>query len=161
MEMKTWLINMIDKIDKILSKMPKPLSKIETELIYNSNNIVYERSDLYLDFILTLDDLIETTYLGHDMMGDKDRINHYNWCYNKTCSLVNTENIQFEDNDVVYVYLLDNYLESFYDDNNSVVIHMKKLWEYIFNYNVKKSTMEINTYIDLYKSFETSFQENM
>ena len=152
---------MIDNLDKLLGKMPKPLSKIETELIYNSNNVIYERSDLYLDFILTLDDLIETTYLGHDMLNHKDRINHYNWCYNKTCDLLNTKTIKFNDNDSVYVYLLDNYLESFYDDSNKVVIHMKKIWEHIFDYNVKKSTPEINTYLNIYKAFEISYQQSL
>ena len=139
--------------------MAKPLSLLETELIYTSNNIVFERSDLYLDFILTLDDLIKTTYLGHDMMDDGDKIDHYNWCWNKSCSLVNTDKINFIDNDNAYVYLLDSYVESFYDEKKSITLDLKELWANIFNFSIKKSRPEIDTYIGLYKIFETSLKK--
>ena len=148
---------MIEKLDKLLKNMSRPLSMMETELIYDSNRIVYERSDLYLDFILTLDDLIETTYFGHDMLDATSRINHYNWCWNKTCDLINTELIKFNLNDEAYVYLLDTYLESFYDENNSTVIHLSDFWMHIFDYTIKKSRPEIDTYVTLYKIFEESY----
>lgn len=140
--------------------MSRPLSLMETELIYDSNRIVYERSDLYIDFILTLDDLIKTTYFGHDMMDEQERVNHYNWCWNKTCDLVNTKLIKFNRNDNAYVYLLDTYLESFYDDK-TIVIHLTNFWKHIFNYNVKKSQPEIDTYLKLYKIFEDSYNKKV
>lgn len=136
--------------------MAKPLTLLETELIYTSNNIVFERSELYLDFLLTLDDLIETTYLGHDMMDEENRINHYNWCWNKSCYLLNTNKIDFTYNDNGYVYLLDSYLESFYDDKKTT-IHLKYFWVNLFNYSIKKSRPEIDAYIRIYKILETSF----
>jgi hypothetical protein len=151
---------MIENLDKLLNRMSKPLSLIETELLYDSNRIVYERSDLYIDFILTLDDLIETTYFGHDMMDEQERINHYDWCWNKTCDLVNTSVIKFNDNDSVYVYLLDTYLESFYNDK-TIVIHLKNFWAHIFNYNIKKSKPEIDTYLRIYKILEESYNKKV
>lgn len=152
---------MIENLDKLLKRMSRPLSLMETELIYDSNRIVYERSDLYLDFILTLDDLIETTYFGHDMMDDEERINHYNWCWNKTCDLVNTELIKFNRNDNAYVYLLDTYLEAFYDDKKTVTIHLTNFWKHIFDYNSKKSRPEIDTYLKIYKIFEQSYNRKV
>lgn len=152
---------MIDNLDKLLKRMSRPLSLMETELMYDSNRIVYERSDLYLDFILTLDDLIETTYFGHDMMEVEERINHYNWCWNKTCDLVNTNLIKFNRNDAAYVYLLDTYLESFYDEKKSTTIHLASFWKHIFDYTVKKSRPEIDTYLKLYKIFEDSFNKKV
>lgn len=152
---------MIENIDKLLSRMAKPLSILETELIYTSYNVVFERSDLYLDFILTLDDLIETTYLGHDMLAEEDRINHYNWCWNKTCNLNNTDLIKFNDNDEAYVYLLDTYLNSFYDDKKTITIHLNKFWVHIFDYNLNKSRPEIETYINLFKVFDQSFKKKV
>ena len=150
---------MIENIDKLLSRMSRPLSVLETELVYTSHNIIFERSDLYLDFILTLDDLIETSYLGHDMMAEEDRINHYNWCWGKSCDLINTTLIKFNDNDNAYVYLLDTYLNSFYDDEKNITIHLQKFWEHIFDYNINKSRPEIETYVTLYKVFEDSFKK--
>jgi|TARA_R110000824_G_scaffold156963_7_gene330388 hypothetical protein len=151
---------MIENLDKLLNRMSRPLSLIETELLYDSNRIVYERSDLYIDFILTLNDLIETTYFGHDMMDEQQRINHYDWCWNKVCDLVNTKVIKFNNNDSAYVYLLDTYLESFYNDK-TIVIHLKNFWGHIFNYNIKKSKPEIDTYLRIYKIFEDSYNKKV
>jgi len=150
---------MIENLDKLLKNMSRPLSLMETEIIYDSHRIVYERSDLYLDFILTLDDLIETTYFGHDMMDAEDRINHYDWCWNKTCDLVNTKLIKFNRNDNAYVNLLDMYLESLYDDKKKITIHLQSFWKHIFDYTTKKSRPEIETYLKLYKIFEASFNK--
>jgi hypothetical protein len=152
---------MIENLDRLLKQNLRPLSMMETELIYDSHRIVYERSDLYLDFILTLDDLIETTYFGHDMMDAQERINHYNWCWNKTCNLINTELIKFNDNDNAYVYLLDTYLDSFYDDSKAITIHLGTFWKHIFDYSIKKSRPEIDTYVKLYKIFEESFDKKV
>lgn len=152
---------MTENLDKLLKRMAKPLSLIETEIIYTSYNVVYERSDLYLSFILTLDDLIETTYLGHDMLNEIDRINHYNWCWGKSCELLNTETFDFNGNNKAYVYLLDTYLASFYDDKKSVVIHMEEFWKHIFDYKIRKSKPEIDTYLELYKTFESSFEKKV
>jgi hypothetical protein len=150
---------MIENLDKLLNRMSRPLSMVDTEIIYDSNRIVYERSDLYLDFILTLNDLIKSTYFGHDMMDAENRINHYNWCWNKTCKLVNTKHIKFNRNDAAYVYLLDTYLEYFYDDTRSNPIQLDNFWIHIFDYTIKKSRPEIDTYLKLYKIFEDSFNE--
>ena len=68
-------------IDKFLKYMSRPLTLDELELIYTSNNIIFERVDLYRDFILTLNDLILTTYLGDDFTNDEEQINHFNWCW--------------------------------------------------------------------------------
>ena len=152
---------MIENLDKLLKRMSRPLSMMETELIYDSNRIVYERSDLYLDFILTLNDLVETTYFGHDMMDAEERINHYDWCWNKTCDLVNTKYIKFNRNDAAYVYLLDTYLELFYDDSRNIPLKLKNFWKHIFDYSIKKSHPEIDTYIKLYKIFEDSFNKKV
>ena len=98
-------------------------------------------------------------YLGHDMMTDKDRLDHYTWCWVKTCDLVNTKLINFNQNDNAFTYLLDTYLESFYDTKKDIITHLKKFWELIFNYNIKKSKPEIESYVKLYKTFELSFKK--
>jgi len=150
---------MIEKYIKLFDNMTRPLTLLEIELIHSSHNIIYERSDLYLDFILTLDDLIESTYLGHDLIDSVERINHFNWCWNKTCVLINTNLIKFNKNNIVYTHLLDKYLESFYDDKKSDVIHLGEFWKSIFNYNIEKSRYNIDIYIELYKMFEDSYKK--
>jgi len=147
----------IDNVNKLMKHMSRPLSLLQTELVYDSNQISYERSDLYYDFTLTLDNLIESTYLGHDMMDEKERLNHFNWCWNKTCDLINTNTIKFNRNDEAYVYFLDLYFETFYNESSMNYLDLKLYWNFIFNYNVEKTRSDIDRYIKLYKIFEKSY----
>ena len=138
--------------------MTRPLSLLQVELIYTSNNIVYERADLYYDFTLTIDDLIDSTYLGHDMMDEKERLIHFNWCWDKTCVLLNTEVINFNENNDVYVYFLDLYFETFYNPMSTNYKEVKLYWNHLFNYNVKKSRPDVDRFLILYKHFEKSYK---
>ena len=89
-----------------------PLTKDEMMLLYQANNIKYDRCELYRDFIATLNKVIIDTYLGKDvMLSDVDIKKHFLWCYNKTLYGFNKEGIPFKkDNN------LKSYLFSFYED---------------------------------------------
>jgi hypothetical protein len=139
--------------------MSRPLSLIQIDLIYTSHNIVFERSDLYYDFTLTLDDLVESTYLGHDMMDENERLIHFKWCWKKACDLVNTNGINFSNNSEVYIYFLDLYFETFYNEKSKHYLDVKMYWSYIFNYNIKKTRSDIDRYVNLYKIFEQSYRK--
>jgi len=149
---------MIDNVSKYIRHMSRPLSLLQVELIYTSNNIVYERTDLYCDFTLTIDDLIDSTYLGHDMMDEKERLIHFNWCWDKTCTLMNTEAINFNENNHVYVYFLDLYFETFYNPSATNYKEVKLYWNHLFNYNIKKSRPDVDRFLILYKHFEKSYK---
>lgn len=146
-----------ENVNKLMRHMSRPLSLLQIELIYDSNQISYERSDLYYDFTLTLDNLIDTTYLGHDMMDEKERLTHFNWCWNKTCDLVNTKTIKFNKNDEAYVYFLDLYFETFYNENSQHYLDIKMYWDFLFNYNIEKTRSDIDRYLKIYKVFEKSY----
>jgi len=149
---------MIDNVSKYIKHMSRPLSLLQIELIYTSNNIVYERSDLYSDFTLTLDDLIDSTYLGHDMMNEQERLIHFNWCWDKTCTLLNGDVIKFNENNEVYVYFLDLYFETFYTPSSTHYNEVKIYWNYLFNYNIVKTRSDIDRFVNLYKHFDKSFK---
>ena len=138
--------------------MSRPLSLLQIDLIYTSNNIVYERADLYYVFTLTLDDLIDSTYLGHDMMDEHERLMHFNWCWNKTCELMNTNVIIFNENNDVYVYFLDLYFETFYSEKSNSYKDVKGFWPYLFDYRIEKTRSDIDRFLNLYKQFEKSYK---
>lgn len=150
-------VTMIDNVNKLMKHMSRPLSLLQIELVYESNQITYERADLYYEFTLTLDDLIKSTYLGHDMMNEQERLNHFKWCWNKTCDLINTNIIKFNDNDEAYIYFLDLYLDTQYNESSTEYIDIKIYWEYIFNYNIEKTRSDVDKFIKLYKIFEKSY----
>ena len=150
-------------IDKFLKYMSRPLTLNELELIYTSNNIVFERVDLYRDFILTLNDLILTTYLGDDFTNDEEQINHFNWCWKSTCNSLRHGKIDFTDNLDANVYFINFYFDTFYtvdkDDESNNIYKIAQVWETIFNYNIKKPRTDLDTFLTLYRVFEKSYKK--
>ena len=140
--------------------MATPLSLLAIDLIYTSNNIVFERADLYRDFILTLDDLIETTYLGHELTEEKERLNHFIWCWNQASEFISQKNIKFMRNNDAYIYFLDYYFDTFYSNKKTVDFKISDFWKYIFNYNIEKSRSDLDSFINLYKILEKSYKKD-
>ena len=86
-----------NNVDRFLKYMSRPLSLPALDLIYTSNNIVFERVDLYRDFILTLNHMVFTTYLGDEHHNEDDKINHFNWCWNTASDKLAHGKITFKD----------------------------------------------------------------
>ena len=150
-------------VDKFLKYMSKPLTKKNLDLVYTSNNIVFERAELYRDFILTLNDLILTTYLGDAFTNAKERVNHFNWCWNSTAEALNHPQINFTDNVDCKKYFINFYFDVFYDmDKIAEEDNINKInlvWETIFNYNIEKPRTDLDTFLTLYRVFEKSYKK--
>ncbi len=143
---------------EFLDYINTPLTKESIEVMYKANDIIYEKSELYNDFIQSLIDLIFITYLGDDMMTVDRRIEHYNWCWNKTVERYKKENKDFSDNQLTREYFHLLLIDVYYviDDKESkpeLTINIKKLWEYIFNYRTTKPKLDVDTFIEVYKLF--------
>jgi len=146
---------------EFLNYLQNPLTKDVIKTIYDNNDIVYERSELYSDFIQTLLDKIFTTYLGDEITDNKDQILHFNWCWNKTIESFKKEDIIFEDNILAKNYFQNFMLDEFYhiDDKNDIVINkIKKVWIYIFDYTIIKVRLDVDTFVTLYKMFDKSLK---
>jgi len=151
--------NNVQKFFKYLSK-PLPIGVIDTAYIHNG--IIFERSDFYCDFILTLHDLILTTYLGDDLTNHDEQINHFNWCWDKTCLDLRHDNINLISNGKVYKYFMNYFFDTFYlipnkGEEKDNINNLPLIWDFLFDYNVEKSRSELDTYITVYKLFEKSF----
>ena len=136
----------------------KPMEKEDILLIYKINNIIPERSGLYLDFSESLFDLVVSTYLGDEVMDGKAIGEHFNWCWKKTIQSFKKENINF-DNDSLYAYFVTLFLESFYSEQDKSEKNVNKLidfWKDIFTYSTDKTKSELDAFIDLYKIFDKS-----
>ena len=156
-------IKKIQKAIDFIEYISKPMEREELFLLYKINGIVNERTDLYLDFLYGLFDLITTTYLGDDIYDTDDICNHFNWCWNKNIDNFKKEKIYFLDDKELYDYFFIFYQESFYREKDKTKLNIKKLlyfWENIFNYNTPKSMSEFESFLDLYKIFNRSLQVN-
>ena len=139
--------------------LSKPMEKDDVLLLYKINNIIPEKTKLYLDFVKSLYDLVTTTYLGDDVMSINDDKNHFNWCWSKVIKSFKEEDIYFEDNINFYTYFNALFLESFYRDSDKSDENISQVivfWTALFNYSDKKTMLELESLFELYKLFEES-----
>lgn len=151
--------NNSDKIS-FLAYIHNPISKESVAIIYASNNIKYEKCELYGDFVQSLLMLAFDTYLGDDIMTTKDQIKHFKWCWDKVVSNFREEGIYFK-NIKLYNYFLEFMLEVFYmydskkqfDYTDNGIL---KIWNDIFSYEKQKTQADIDTLVEIYNIFEKS-----
>lgn len=134
------------------------MKKDDILLIYRINNVIPEKSNLYLDFSHSLFDLVTKTYLGDEIMDSKRIKEHFDWCWNKTIDSFKKEKIYFQGTEL-YSYFFTLFLESFYaelDKSDKNVSKILNFWKDIFQYSTEKTLSEVEAFIDLYKIFEKS-----
>ena len=151
-------MNKADRLEKYLNIK---MDAASIRNIYNDKKVDMELSLLYRDIILTLNDLIFTTYLGDDVMGKEDRIKHFNWCWEKTVTVFKVEGFEMKDYEQLKSYFRDFYDDIFYtvpDKINlkRISLNMEKLWAHIFNIRVAKSESDVDVFIELYELFSVS-----
>jgi len=155
-------------MDQFFNWLTKPMLPEEIDAWYKANNIIPEMSDLFRDFCFSLLKLIDETYLGDSDeesretkigLSQEDKIAHFNWCWNKTISNFEKENITFEKNEETYNYFKSFFLEVYYNqEQERVKSSINDFFISIFNKNGKHSKSDIEMFTELYKLLEKSLQ---
>ena len=105
-------------MENFFTYISKPVDKEDLQIWIDGNNICHQKFELFNDFVLSLINLIYVTYLGDDIdannetkvvMSEKQKKEHFLWCWNKTIENFNKENITFVFEEIDY-----NYFESFF-----------------------------------------------
>ena len=135
--------------------------KQQIDIWYRVYNIVRERTILYYDFLKSLYELIEETYMGPDVMSfEEDQKNHFTWCWDKVLDSFAKEKIYFKERGNAYHYFWNFFLEAFYyhklDDS---VIKIKEYFYILFDFNHKKSRSELDMLTEIYKLFEQNLKK--
>jgi hypothetical protein len=151
--------NNYDKLS-FLAYIHNPISKESIAVIYASNNIKYEKCELYSDFVQSLLMLAFDTYMGDDVMGVEDQKKHFKWCWDKVIENFREEGISIK-SDKLYDYFLEFMLEVFYtydgkkpyDFTDEGVL---KIWSDVFSYDKSKTQADMDTLVEIYKIFEKS-----
>jgi|TARA_R110002020_G_scaffold335337_1_gene550507 Zn-dependent M32 family carboxypeptidase len=138
----------------------QPLSKDDIEVWIKVNGIVSEKSDLFFDFVTSLYKLVNKTYLGDDVIKEEeDKVNHFNWCWNKVLDNFQKENIVFEREGPHYSYFWNFFDESFYSKDVSVVIErLNEFFPVLFKFNRRKTKSELDLFTDLYKLLDNNLR---
>jgi hypothetical protein len=137
--------------------------KEQIDIWYRAHNIIREKSELYYDFLSSLLNIIDETYLGSDVIRtDEDMMNHFYWCYNKVISNFEQERIMFipipKSTHYEYLWLL--FYKSYYTsttENKVQILH--DYFKLIFDFNKVKTSPEIEVFIDLYKILDQNLKK--
>jgi hypothetical protein len=111
-------------MENFFNYISKPITEDEFTLWFESNNIIFEKLEVYQDFVVSLVLMIMDTYLGDD--GDEnaetkirltkdEKDDHFEWCWNKVVNNFSKENIMIEQDGEHKVFLKDFIFEIYYE----------------------------------------------
>ena len=135
--------------------------KEQIDIWYRAHNIIREKSELYYDFLSSILNLIDETYLGSDVLvSDDDIINHYYWCFNKTLNNFDQEGINFINKTNQYEYLWVLLYRGYYKSvNEEKYMILSKYFKELFTFNKVKSPIELESFIEIYKIFDQNLKK--
>jgi hypothetical protein len=135
--------------------------KQQIDVWYRAYNISREKTELFYDFLISLHDLIDETYLGADViMTTEDQINHFTWCWDKTIESFNKEKISFKERGNAYKYLWNFYSEAYYYTKNSEsIIRIPEYFYILFDFVHKKTRSELDMLTELYKLLDQNLKK--
>ena len=135
--------------------------KQQIDIWHKAYNISREKTNLFYDFLVSLYDLIEETYLGTDVLKmEEDQKNHFIWCWNKTIESFNKEKIYFKEKGSHYEYLWNFFLEAYYYTKiEGVTIRIPEYFYKLFSFEHRKSRSELDMLTEIYKMFEQNLKK--
>ena len=147
--------------------LAKPMDREDITAWYLANNITTELSELFRDFCLSFLNLIKETYLGDDNsdsatkvgMTEKQKKEHFHWCWKKTVENFNKENIKFNFNQDDSTYFESFFFELFYNQTDiNVKMTIDDFFLQLFDIKKNKSKADLEVFTDIYKALERSLK---
>lgn len=160
----------MNKFSKILKSIDfieyisKPMEDRDILLLLKINGFTVERANLLLDFVESITQKIIKTYLGDTLMTTEDKRKHFDWCWKSVLKDFSKENIFFNKKGSLYDYFLSFFNEIFYLEQNKEEKKFQKTLYFIinsFNYKRLRTKSEIDSFLDLYKIFNKSFEVSL
>jgi len=151
-------------MDNFFNYVTKQIDNKEVEVWMNINNIIPEKMELYYDFSRSLHNLILDTYLGENpkegnetkiVLDEKDKENHFKWCWGKTIDNFEKENIKFRMKGEHYDYFLSFFLEVFYNQKEERVKYsIGNFFDEVFNQNKPFTKSDLDMLLSIYKALD-------
>lgn len=127
--------------------------KHQLDIWYRAYNISHEKTNLFYDFLISLYELIEGTYLGEDVINtESEQHSHFIWCWNKTIDNFNKEKIFFKETGTHMEYFWNFFLEAYYFtklEGNSIKI--KEYFYRVFDFKHRKTRSELDILSEIYR----------
>jgi len=150
-------------MENFFNYISKPVSPEDVDLWFRINNIYPEKMDLFYDFVISLNNLINDTYLGDDDFGNEtkiklskeDTVKHFKWCWDKTIENFEKENLSFDKDGEHYEYFESFYMEVFYEQKDKKVRNaVKKFFDDLFDSNRPYTKSDLDMISSIYKSLD-------
>lgn len=135
--------------------------KQQIDIWYKAYNISREKTELFYDFVVSLYELIDDTYLGSDVIKtEEDQRNHFNWCWDKTIDSYSKEKIFIKERDSAYLYFWNFFLEAYYYmQYEDTTIRINEYFNILFSFKHRKSRSELDMLTEIYKLLEQNLKK--
>jgi hypothetical protein len=135
--------------------------KHQIEIWYRAYNISREKMELFHDFLISLYELVDNTYLGSDVISTDDDIKgHFNWCWDKVIDNFNKEKIYFKNRGNCHEYFWNFFLEAFYF--NKIENKRIRIDEYVnmlFDIDYLKNRSELDVVTEIYRLLDQNLKK--
>ena len=127
--------------------------KHHLDVWYRTYNISNEKTELFYDFLISVYNLIEDTFLGEDVLNNEmEQRNHFTWCWDKTIDSFSKEKIYFKDRGNHYEYFWNFFLEAFYYSKlDGEIPKIKEYFYKVFDFTHKKTRSELDILTEIYR----------
>jgi hypothetical protein len=125
---------------------------------FKRHNIQPGKFDVFQSFIIVLIDTVYDTYLGNDCIyREADIVNHFRWCFQKTCSELKDKGFRFEENQVLHDYFLEYFRINLYLCESARETDFAYFRSF-FHMDPKQSMKhaDLDSMVDLYEVFDKS-----
>lgn len=119
-------------MENFYNYISKPIPSEDVDVWFKVNNIIFEKLELFSDFFISLNQLVQETYLGFPQdtnesivtMTIEDNENHFKWCWKKILGNFEKEKIFFFMSGEHLEYFYSFFLENFYNQKEKLVRDM-------------------------------------
>jgi hypothetical protein len=133
----------------------------QIDIWYKTYNISREKTELFYDFLQSLYDLVEQTYLGSDVMSEEThQKSHFIWCWDKTIESFEKEKIYIKSRGGHFDYFWNFFLEAYYYPKiDKRIIKITEYFSKLFDFKHKKTRSELDILTEVYKLLEQNLKK--
>lgn len=156
-------------MENFFSYISKPVTDEELQFWIDSNDICYQKIELYEDFVKSLISLVYKTYLG-DTEGQEtnitvtndDNLKHFNWCWSKTIDNFRKEGIYFNEDGEHKEFMMSFFEETFYNQKiKEVKMSLSKFFDEVFNLEKSPTKSDLDLLTSIYKSLDKNLKVSL
>lgn len=142
----------------------QPLPKQEIDTYLNMNNIIIEKTELFMDIFLSLHQIILDTYLGDFEYtetsleyNDTEIYNHFDWCWNKLISDFEKEGVFINSIGEHKEYLKMLFYDSFYRQKSEIVrSSLIDFFQSVLNLKSSFTKADLDVLNEIYKMMDNN-----